>query len=242
MILGGSITVGPRYNCKSAGLHWRKNYSSSRLRPTRREHPMNDPQSIRVRFGTFELDTRSGELFSTDPEHGRRKVLLPEQAFRILRMLIELAGGVASREDIRSKLWPDDTAVDFDHSINVAIRTLRRALGDSASKPKYIETLARRGYRLMVPVEKITDGGIKDNSYASNQHQEMEGLPNKKPAPKRHMWKWTFAAVLALIAVAGMLTYGRHQGAMRLSANDAFFLACPIFCFSCIVGIKRRTG
>ncbi len=94
----------------------------------------------------------------------------------------------------------------------------------------------------MVPVEKIAEGGIKNNSYANSQHQEMEGLVNQKPAPKRHMWKWTFAAVLTLVAAAGMLTYGRHQGAMRLSANDAFSLACPIFCFSCIVGIKRRTN
>ncbi|MBB6143026.1 DNA-binding winged helix-turn-helix (wHTH) protein [Silvibacterium bohemicum] len=155
-------------------------------------------------------------------------------------MLIELAGDIASREEIRRKLWSDDTAVDFDHSINAAVRTLRRTLGDSASRPKYIETLARRGYRLMVPVEKITDGRIKDNSHASGGRQETEGLLDEKSAPKRHMWKWTFVAALVLIAAAGMLVFGRYQGAMRLSANEVFLLSCPIFCVSCIVTVRRR--
>jgi len=112
---------------------------------------MRDTQPVRVRIGIFELDLKSGEL-----RCGVEKTLLPEQPLQILRMLVERDGELVSREEIRKKLWPNDTIVEFDHSINAAIRILRRALGDSADEPKYIETLARRGYRLMVRVEWIS--------------------------------------------------------------------------------------
>lgn len=117
---------------------------------------MKDTQPARVRIGIFELDLRSGELCAGD-----QKTVLQEQQLRVLRMLVESEGELVSREDIRKKLWPNDTIVDFDHSINAAIKNLRRALGDSADEPKYIETLARRGYRLVVPVEWL---GADDSS------------------------------------------------------------------------------
>src|SRR6267154_3651453 len=107
----------------------------------------------RARFGAFELDLTTGELCSVSPANGEPPVLLREQPFQVLRMLIERAGKLVTREDIKHKLWPDDTIVDFDNSINVSIRILRKAVGDTAEAPRYIETLARRGYRLMVPVE-----------------------------------------------------------------------------------------
>jgi serine/threonine protein kinase len=107
----------------------------------------------RVRFGAFELDLTTGELRSISPANGESPALLREQPFQVLRMLIERAGKLVTREDIKHKLWPDDTIVDFDNSINVSIRILRKAVGDTAEAPRYIETLARRGYRLMVPVE-----------------------------------------------------------------------------------------
>jgi serine/threonine protein kinase/tetratricopeptide (TPR) repeat protein len=109
---------------------------------------MKDTQPARVRLGVFELDLRSGELRA-----GAQKTLLREQPLQVLRMLVESEGELITREEIRKKLWPNDTIVDFDHSINAALKNLRRALGDSAEEPKYIETVARRGYRLMVPVE-----------------------------------------------------------------------------------------
>ncbi len=107
----------------------------------------------RARFGAFELDLTTGELRSVSPANGEPPVLLREQPFQVLRILIERAGKLVTREDIKHKLWPDDTIVDFDNSINVSIRILRKAVGDTAEAPRYIETLARRGYRLMVPVE-----------------------------------------------------------------------------------------
>jgi eukaryotic-like serine/threonine-protein kinase len=102
----------------------------------------------RARFGAFQLDVKAGELY-----RGERRVLLQEQPFRVLMMLVERAGDVAMREEIRKTLWPNDTIVEFDHGINRAIKKLREALGDSAENPKYIETVGRRGYRLLLPVD-----------------------------------------------------------------------------------------
>jgi eukaryotic-like serine/threonine-protein kinase len=110
---------------------------------------MRDALPARVRFGVFELDLKSGELRAGD-----QRTVLQEQSLQILRMLIERPGELLSREEIRKKLWPNDTVVEFDHSINAAIRNLRRALADSADEPNFIETIARRGYRFMVPVER----------------------------------------------------------------------------------------
>ena len=105
-------------------------------------HLIKKPRLSRVSFGSFELDVNSGELFL-----GGEKVLLQEQPLQILRILIEANGEVVSREAIRRRLWPDDTIVEFDHSINAAIKNLRRALDDSAQEPRYVETIARRGQR-----------------------------------------------------------------------------------------------
>lgn len=91
----------------------------------------------RVRLGHFVVDIVSGELWSAGAEGGRERIVLREQPLRVLRLLIEYDGRVATREEIKKKLWPNDTIVDFDHSINVAIGTLRRALGDSADNPRY---------------------------------------------------------------------------------------------------------
>jgi eukaryotic-like serine/threonine-protein kinase len=111
--------------------------------------------SGRVLFGAFELDLSTGELRSTEAPDATNKVLLREQVFQVLRMLLESEGKIVTRGEIKGRLWPNDTVVDFDHSINATIKTLRRALGDSADNPRYIETLARRGYRLMVTTEYL---------------------------------------------------------------------------------------
>jgi len=105
-----------------------------------------------VRFGPFELDARAGEL----RKHGI-KIKLREQPVRILGMLLEHPGEVVLREEIRTRLWPNNTIVEFDHGINAAIQKLRDALGDSASEPRYVETVARRGYRFSGQVEKAAD-------------------------------------------------------------------------------------
>src|SRR5437868_11032963 len=101
-----------------------------------------------ARFGVFELDLAAGEL-----RRNGAKLRLQEQPFQVLALLLERAGDVVTREELRLKLWPADTFVDFDHSLNTAVNKLRETLGDAASSPRYIETLARRGYRFIAPVQ-----------------------------------------------------------------------------------------
>jgi serine/threonine protein kinase/tetratricopeptide (TPR) repeat protein len=117
---------------------------------------VEDTLPTRVRFGGFEFDLRSGEL-----RGGEQTVRLSEKPFRVLAILLEHEGELVTREELQRKLWPDDTIVDFEHSINTAIKRLRHALGDSAEEPKYIETIPRHGYRLLVPVERV---GSEDSS------------------------------------------------------------------------------
>ena len=102
-----------------------------------------------VSFTGFRLDLRAGELRA----EGGKTIRLPDQPFRILKQLLERTGQVVTREELRKCLWPNDTIVEFEHSISAAMNRLRQALGDSAEQPRFIETLARRGYRFMVAVE-----------------------------------------------------------------------------------------
>ena len=100
-------------------------------------------------FGTFELDLRSGELRKSG-----MKIKLQQQPFLVLKLLVERQGEVVAREDLRAELWPVDTYVDFDRSLNKAVVRLREVLGDSAQSPRFIETLPRRGYRFIGPVRE----------------------------------------------------------------------------------------
>jgi len=102
-----------------------------------------------TRFGVFELDLSAGELRKSGV-----KLRLQGQPFQVLALLLEHAGDVVTREELQQKLWPSDTFVDFDHSLNTAVNKVREALGDSASSPRYVETLARRGYRFIAEVHQ----------------------------------------------------------------------------------------
>src|SRR5215467_10794711 len=103
-----------------------------------------------VRFGVYELDPRAGEL-----RRGGVRVKIQEQPYQVLALLLEKPGEVVSREEMKRRLWPADTFVDFDHSLNAAIKRLRDVLRDSADNPRFIETLARRGYRFLAPVTGV---------------------------------------------------------------------------------------
>src|SRR5688572_19092161 len=97
-----------------------------------------------LRFGSFELDVRLRELRT-----GTTRVRLQEQPFEILRLMLERPGDIVTREQLRQRLWPDGTYVDFEHSLNAAVKRLRAALGDDAENPRFVETLPRRGYRFI---------------------------------------------------------------------------------------------
>src|SRR5215472_16098151 len=113
--------------------------------------PENGPSPRIIRFATFELDLQAREL-----RKNGLKLKFHGQPFEVLAMLLERPGKLVSREQLRERLWPTDTFVDFDHGVNTAINRLREALGDSADNPRFIETLPRRGYRFIAPVEPGT--------------------------------------------------------------------------------------
>jgi eukaryotic-like serine/threonine-protein kinase len=115
---------------------------------------MQGTMARRARVGSFEVDLEAGEI-----RKDRRTVVLQEQSFRLLRMLILRSGKLVTREEIRKELWPNDTVVGFDQGINTAILKLREAFRDPADRPQYIETVPRRGYRLVAPVEWFESSG-----------------------------------------------------------------------------------
>jgi len=135
------------------------------------------PQQKIFRFGVFEVDPVSGELRKSGT-----RLRLQEQPFQTLLLLMERSGEVVSREELRQKLWPADTFVDFDHSLNTIINKLREVLGDSASSPRFIETLAKRGYRFLPAVEVITDHGEKAGLVGSTPTAPDQPVRNPSPS------------------------------------------------------------
>src|ERR1700756_570534 len=116
---------------------------------------MSDPANV-LRFDSFELDTGAGEL----RKNGDR-IKLPPQPFRVLELLVRRSGEVLTRSEIRERVWSDDTFVDFEQGLNFCIRQIREAIGDTAGTPRFIETLPRRGYRFLLPVETSSPAAPK---------------------------------------------------------------------------------
>src|SRR5437016_3702400 len=108
---------------------------------------MTGPDSRRLQFGVFEIDCATGEL-----RKGGIKIKLQDQPFQVVSALLDRPGQIVTREELRQKIWPADTFIDFDQSLNKAINKIREALGDSADNPRFVETVPRRGYRFIAPV------------------------------------------------------------------------------------------
>ena len=156
------------------------------------------------RFGQFEVNAASGELF----KNGKR-VKLQEQPFRLLVVLLENAGEVVSREDLRSRIWPEDTFVDFDGSLRVAVRKLREALDDDAESPRYVETIPKRGYRFLAPEtfpEPAHGIGELGASPLSAEIAAPDDTRTGAPFVHRSNWsrRWVLTPILLLIVVAGI--------------------------------------
>src|SRR5438552_5009235 len=137
-----------------------------------------------VRFAVFEFDLGTGEL----RKHGLR-IKLKGQPIDVLTMLLDHPGEVVTREDLQKRLWPADTFVDFEHSLNAAIKRLRAALGDSADTPRFVETLSRRGYRFIAPLIQPEPQPLDDAPQPAAQ--------GSKPAPRP--WSVPLAAGFLLI-------------------------------------------
>jgi TolB-like protein/DNA-binding winged helix-turn-helix (wHTH) protein/Tfp pilus assembly protein PilF len=149
--------------------------------------PPNETVPRRLRFNPFELDLESGELW-----RGTERVLLPDQPFRLLAILIRERGNLVSRETLRHLLWSDDTFVDFEAGLNAAVKRLRETLGDSATAPAFIETLPRRGYRFIATVEPVNEA----------PSGEAEPLQPLDPSPARPGWPRLALGVTALAVIA----------------------------------------
>src|ERR1700719_2624870 len=133
----------------------------------------------RLKFSNLEFDEQSGELW----RNGER-VLLPNQPFRIFAILSGRPGALVTRDELRRELWPDDRFVDFEHSLNAAVRRLREAIGDSATAPRFIETIPQRGYRFI---------------------GEAEPAVESDTSSRRPLKKWPLLSATGLIAVISIL-------------------------------------
>ncbi|MFY9805296.1 MAG: winged helix-turn-helix domain-containing protein [Candidatus Acidiferrales bacterium] len=170
----------------------------------------------KTRFGAFEADLRSGEL----RKHGIR-LKLQDQPFQVLGLLLEHPGDVVTREELRQKLWPADTFVDFDTSLNSAIKKLRNVLGDSAEEPRYIETVPRHGYRFIAQVEN----GARPAAATIELQLEPE-LP-VLPAPTRGNKRRiaVSAGVAALLVVGALVVWRVYFTRPALSGSDVILVA-----------------
>jgi cholera toxin transcriptional activator len=185
-----------------------------------------------ARFGVFELDLAAGEL-----RKNGAKLRLQEQPFQVLALLLERAGDVVTREELRQKLWPADTFVDFDHSLNTAVNKLRETLGDSASSPRYIETLARRGYRFIAPVQ--TESSADMSSAASppgpRLHPELE-----VPIPRRSLTRGLFALVQLMYLIFYVVALFRIHAIQGIA--DSFLPAWGATALAGAVMVTAGTG
>src|SRR5215470_18378246 len=145
-----------------------------------------------VKFGVFELDVQNAELRKSGV-----KVKLQDQPLKVLRFLLENRGEIVSREQVRTHIWTANTFVEFDQGLYSAMARLRDALGDSSGSPRFIETVARRGYRFIAPV---TEADQKDSAVAS-----------LAAAGRTQKWRIVLALVLVTAAIGGLLWRLRHR-------------------------------
>ena len=157
-----------------------------------------------VRFGSFEVDLRSGEL-----RKGGLRVKLTGQAFQVLAILLERPGEMVTREELQKRLWSSDTFVDFDHGLNNAVNRIREALGDTKESPRFVETLPRRGYRFIGPVDVGGDlGSVQQRGPQSvplRQQPQNDGVAAvQEPSLKRY---WLLGSSSVAIIIAAILSY-----------------------------------
>jgi len=182
------------------------------------------PQSRVFRFGSFEADLQGGQLTKSGI-----RIKLQDQPFQILELLLERPGQVVSREEIRQKLWSENTFVEFDDALNTAVRKLRTALGDPADNPRFVETVPRRGYRFVAPVSLTPES--EADAYRAAQAESAVPSPAPyldpgAPAESRRItpYAWSVIAAIALLAVAGTAWYLRRP-VFHITPRDTLVLA-----------------
>ena len=181
------------------------------------------------RFGIYEADLATGEL-----RRNGSLIRLQEQPFQILAMLLERPGDLVTREDLRTKLWPADTFVDFDHSLNTAVNKIREALGDSASNPRFVQTVARRGYRFIAPVHandkspaELRGGSTPSGSAASPDLSEKNETSKadvlhpelEVPIPRRGLTRGLFLLIQVMYLIFYLEALFRWQGVYSIAGS-----------------------
>lgn len=197
--------------------------------------PTSSPRKSRTaRFGVFEADLEARELRKQD-----RKLRVQEQPFAVLAFLIERAGTVVTREELRAHLWPADTFVDFDHSLNTAVNKLREVLGDSASSPRFIETLARRGYRFVAEVR--WDEARGDAQPAAETATASVSAEHELPAANRGILRALFGLIQLMYLIFYIEALVHWQGVDRISwLNTSAPVVLIIVLVTAAVGIPVR--
>jgi DNA-binding winged helix-turn-helix (wHTH) protein len=137
-----------------------------------------------VRFGIFEVDLQTGELHKNG-----LKVPLQGQPFQVFAILLQHSSKLVTREELRQKVWPEDTFVDFDHGLNTAITKIRTALGDDAENPRFVETLPRRGYRFIVSIAKPSSEASPPSAPRGRLERSLARWSPLKVGP--HYWSWS---------------------------------------------------
>jgi cholera toxin transcriptional activator len=195
-----------------------------------------------ARFGVFELDLSAGEL----RKNGAR-LRLQEQPFQVLALLLERAGDVVTREELRQKLWPADTFVDFDHSLNTAVNKLREVLGDSASSPRYIETLARRGYRFIAPVQSNVETGAfarpaeRSEAVGTSANSPTALHPELEvPIPRRWLTRGLFALAQVMYLIFYLVALSRLHAIQGIA--DSFLPAWGATTLAAVVLVTAGVG
>lgn len=168
-----------------------------------------------VRFGAFEADLQTGELRKEGV-----KLKFSGQPFQVLAILLERPGDVVTREELQKRLWPD-TFVDVERNLNTAINKIRDVLGDSAESPQFVETLPRRGYRFIAPVEAIGNGPER------SKNETSENTVSDAPPPRNKRPAGILVAVGACLLLAGAVWFASHKGAFQQFAVSRPALAHP---------------
>ena len=184
-----------------------------------------------IRFGVFEADLVTGEL-----RRDGTKIRLQEQPFQVLAVLLERPGGLVTRDELQKRLWPADTFVDFDHSLNTAVNKLREALSDTAANPRFVQTVARRGYRFIAPVQRVETTG-QPSSEEKTAVEEVPIVPHEPssgpalqepplhpeleiPLPRRGLTRGLFALIQAMYLIFYVVALARLGEVRRVA--DSF--------------------
>jgi DNA-binding winged helix-turn-helix (wHTH) protein len=205
------------------------------------------PLAVKYRFGEFEADVRAAEL-----RRSGTRLKLQLQPFQLLLALLERPQDVVTREELRLRLWPEDTFVDFDHGLNTAVAKLRDVLGDSASSPKYIETVAKRGYRFVAQAEVVMEAPAAVVAFAARADQNQQPAPSTAPpvAGEEHLPRasrstsrtlFILAQVMYLIFyLSALFRLDNLQQSAYTTWNGAGQAAFVIYLVTALIGVAVR--